>query len=139
MKISILTLFLNLLFVFNLLAQMTQRTPEQDSLIARIQKKTRADHQNMMQQLGLQSLRPGPSGNTQAPNAANRDENKVLPYTLPDPLILKNGKKVKNPSDWWSKRRPEIVEDFEKEMYGRLPQNIPKVYFLKDKNGHFLN
>jgi hypothetical protein len=127
MKISILTLFLNLLFVFNLLAQMPQRTPEQDSLIARIQKKTRADHQNMMQQLGLQSLRPGPSGNTQAPNAANRDENKVLPYTLPDPLILKNGKKVKNLSDWWSKRRPEIVEDFEKEMYGRLPQNIPKV------------
>ena len=28
---------------------------------------------------------------------------------------------------WWKQRRPEIVEDFEKEVYGRLPKNIPKV------------
>ncbi|MFN8353580.1 MAG: acetylxylan esterase [Spirosomataceae bacterium] len=108
-------------------AQPSQRTPEQDSLMARIQRKTRADHQNMMQQLGLTSLRPGPSGNPQAPNAANRDENKVPPYTLPDPLVLKNGKKIKTAQEWTEKRRPEMMEDFERELYGRLPQHIPTV------------
>ena len=28
---------------------------------------------------------------------------------------------------WWNKRRPEIVEDFDREIYGRQPENIPKV------------
>ena len=28
---------------------------------------------------------------------------------------------------WWKERRPEIVEDFEREVYGRIPKNIPKV------------
>lgn len=122
-------LFHIMLFIstMNAQAQFGPRTPEQDSLMAKIQRKTRADHQNMMEQLGLKSLRPGPSGNPQAPNAANRDENKIPPYTLPDPLVLKNGKKIKTTNEWWEKRRPEIVEDFEREVYGRLPQNIPSV------------
>ena len=28
---------------------------------------------------------------------------------------------------WWKQRRPEIVEDMEREVYGRLPENIPNV------------
>ena len=32
------------------------------------------DHQNMMDQLGIKALRPGPSGNEKAPNHANYDE-----------------------------------------------------------------
>jgi hypothetical protein len=40
---------------------------------------------------------------------------------------LKNGKKVKKASDWWNKRRPEIVEDFDREIYGRVPQVMPQV------------
>ncbi|MDF7819370.1 acetylxylan esterase [Runella sp. MFBS21] len=109
------------------LAQFGRRTPEQDSIFARLQRQTRADHQNMMTQLNIQSLRPGVSGNPQDANAANRDESKVNSYTLPDPLVLKNGKKIKTPQEWWQKRRPEIVEDFEKEIYGRLPTHIPTV------------
>ena len=86
------------------------------------------DHQNMKDQLGIQSLRPGPSGNESAPNHANYDESKANPYpNLPDALTLKNGKKVTTPEMWWKQRRPEIVEDFEREVYGRLPKNIPKV------------
>ena len=51
-----------------------------------------------------------------------------IPYPdLPDPLTLKNGKKVKTAKDWWSKRRPEIVEDFDREVYGRVPKDTPKV------------
>jgi hypothetical protein len=86
------------------------------------------DHQNMMQQLGIKALRPGPSGNESAPNHANYDESKANPYPdLPDVLTLKNGKKVKTADAWWKQRRPEIVEDFEREVLGRVPKAAPKV------------
>ena len=53
------------------------------------------DHRNMMEQLGIKALRPGPSGNENAPNHANYDETLANPYPqLPDALTLKNGKKV---------------------------------------------
>ena len=52
-------------------------------------------HQNMKEQLGITALRPGPSGNEQAPNHANYDESLANPFPdLPDVLTLKNGKKV---------------------------------------------
>src|ERR1051325_11425030 len=86
------------------------------------------DHLNMMDQLHIKSLRPGPSGNETAPNHANYDEATANPYpNLPDVLTLKNGKKVKTPAMWWNQRRPEIVEDFEREVLGRVPKNVPKV------------
>jgi hypothetical protein len=86
------------------------------------------DHDNMMQQLGIKKLRPGPSGNESAPNHANYDESLANPCPqLPDVLTLKNGKKITTADAWWKQRRPEIVEDIEREMYGRLPKNIPKV------------
>lgn len=86
------------------------------------------DHQNMMDQLGIKALRPGPSGNEADANHANYDEALANPYpNLPEVLTLKNGKKITTPEAWWSQRRPEIVEDFEREVYGRLPKNIPKV------------
>src|SRR5207302_791363 len=63
-----------------------------------------------------------------APNHANYDESKANPFPdLPDPLTLKNGKKVTNAEMWWKQRRPEIVEDFEREVIGRIPKNVPKV------------
>jgi hypothetical protein len=86
------------------------------------------DHQNMMDQLGIKKLRAGPSGNESAPNHANYDESVANPYPiLPDPLVMKDGKKVTAPEMWWTQRRPEIVEDMEREVYGRLPKTIPKV------------
>lgn len=86
------------------------------------------DHQNMMDQLGIKALRPGPSGNESDPNHANYDADKANPYpNLPDVLVLKNGRKVTTPAMWWNQRRPEIVEDFEREVIGRIPKNVPKV------------
>jgi hypothetical protein len=86
------------------------------------------DHQNMMDQLGIKVLRPGPSGDDAAPNHANYDEATANPYpNLPDALTLKNGQKVTTAEMWWKQRRPEIVEDFEREVYGRVPKNVPKV------------
>jgi len=82
----------------------------------------------MMDQLGIKALRPGPSGDESAPNHANYDESLANPYpNLPDVLTLKNGQKVTTPEMWWNQRRPEIVEDLEREVYGRIPRNVPKV------------
>jgi len=86
------------------------------------------DHQNMMDQLGIKALRPGPSGNEKAANHANYDESKASPYpNLPDPLVMNDGQKVTTPQMWQDKRRPEIVEMFEKYVYGRIPKDVPKV------------
>ncbi|MBN1926417.1 MAG: hypothetical protein JW798_11330 [Prolixibacteraceae bacterium] len=88
----------------------------------------RQDHQLMMQKLGIKEpLRPGPSGNPNDANAANSDESKANTYTtLPDPLVFNNGTPVTTPEDW-DKRKEEIRELFDREMYGRLPENIPSV------------
>src|SRR5258708_30633912 len=100
------------------------------------------DHKRIMDLLHITSLRPGADGrNTQAPNAANYDEAKANPYpTLPDPLVLKNGEKVTTSKIWWNQRRPEIVEDFDREIYGRVPKVTPKVKWevtstTRDMNG----
>src|SRR6266568_3803672 len=86
------------------------------------------DHQNMKEQLGIKALRPGPSGRAGATNEANYDPTKANPYPdLADPLTLKNGQKVTTAETWWKQRRPEIVEDFEREVIGRIPKNVPKV------------
>jgi len=87
------------------------------------------DHKNMMKQLGIKKLRRGADGmNPSSPYYQNTDESKANPYpNLPDPLVLKNGEKVTTPQIWWEKRRPEIVEDFDSQVYGRVPENVPKV------------
>lgn len=86
------------------------------------------DHDNMMMRLGIKRLRPGPSSNPSDPNHANYDESLANPCPqLPDILITKNGSKVNTADMWWKLRRPEIVEDMEREVYGRPPKNIPKV------------
>jgi (4-O-methyl)-D-glucuronate---lignin esterase len=86
------------------------------------------DHQNMMDQLGIKALRPGPSGNENAPNHANYDESKANPYpNLPDPLTMNNGEKVTTAKMWREKRRPQIVEMYEKYVYGRVPSDVPRV------------
>jgi hypothetical protein len=86
------------------------------------------DHQNMMDQLGIKALRPGPSGNENAPNHANYDESKANPYpNLPDPLTMNDGRKVTTAKMWWDERRPQIVDMYEKYIYGRVPNNVPAV------------
>ena len=87
------------------------------------------DHRRLLGLLGVEALRPGADGrNPQAPNAANYDEARANPYPkLPDPLRAKDGTRMTTPEGWWSKRRAEIVEDFDREVYGRVPPNVPSV------------
>ena len=81
------------------------------------------DHQRLMKLLGISSIPPGASG--QHPNY---DESKANPYpNLPDPLVMNDGTKVTTADMWWKQRRPEIVELFDREIYGRVPSDTPKV------------
>lgn len=87
-----------------------------------------SDHQRMMDLLGIKELRPSASHDPKSPHAVNYDESKANPYpTLPDPLKMKNGKPVTSAQMWWTRRRPEIVADFDNEVLGRVPANVPRV------------
>jgi hypothetical protein len=96
---------------------------------AQAQLTAQEDRQRLMDLLHIDSLRNGANGNNpQAANYANYDESKANPYPdLPDPLVLKSGKKVTTAKMWWEQRRPEIVEDFDREIYGRVPKVTPAV------------
>jgi hypothetical protein len=81
------------------------------------------DRQRVMDQLKITLFPSGPG----AYLASTYDENTANPYPkLPDPLTFNDGSKVKNASQW-NRRRAEIVEMFDREVYGRRPKNIPKV------------
>src|SRR5215510_5486620 len=117
MKKSLLLCLLGIAAAGTLLSQQ-RATPA-----ARIE-----DHQNMMAQLGIRALRPGPSGNESDPNHANYDEATANPYPdLPEVLTLKNGKKATSAQMWNEQRRPEILEEFDREVLGRIPKIVPKV------------
>jgi lysophospholipase L1-like esterase len=82
------------------------------------------DYQDMLTQLGIEKVRRGRDSrvkDTSSEETANRYKD-----TMPDLMTFKSGNKVKS-SDDWPKRRAEIVEDFEREVYGRIPGNVPKV------------
>ncbi len=119
-RIQILILFL--------LAALTSQAQFNRRAMDSINNLSNADYKIMLKQLHIDSTRRGPSGNPKAPDAANTDESKATTYkSLPDPLQLKNGKRVHNSETWWRERRTEIIEDFDREMYGRFPENIPSV------------
>src|SRR5215469_9383589 len=80
------------------------------------------DHARTMKLLHISQLRPGADADPKAPNGANYDESKAGPSSQPPALLIfKNGSKVTTAELWWTKRRPEIVEDFDREIYGRVP------------------
>jgi len=94
-----------------------------DTIVPPVQLTAEQDHERLMKLLQIDSLRPGPS-----PSGANSDESKANPHPeLPDPLKLDNGEKVTSAEMWWKLRRPEIKEYFDREIYGRVPKDVPKV------------
>src|SRR5262249_27945021 len=81
------------------------------------------DRQRVMDQLKITMFPSGPG----AYLASTYDEKTANPYpNLPDPLTFSNGSKVKTAAQW-RKRRAEIVDLFDREVYGRRPKNMPKV------------
>lgn len=125
MKKSIILL---LLVSFTLAGKTQEAKIDNSKYMPMVTFSAQQDHDNMMKQLGVIELRPGPSGNDADPNHANTDESLANPCPqLPDILLTNNGKKVSTAEMWWEQRRPEIVEDMEREVYGRLPKKIPQV------------
>jgi cephalosporin-C deacetylase-like acetyl esterase/lysophospholipase L1-like esterase len=82
------------------------------------------DHQLMMEQLGIKSLRPGANPN----NQDTFDEASANRYadSMPDVLTRNDGTKVST-ADAWPSRRGELIELFAREVYGRIPENVPTV------------
>ncbi len=103
-------------------------TPQSAAALPTAARTAAQDHAEMMARLGITKLRPGLSGRTDAPNAANYDPAKANPYPdLPPLLVAKDGTPIATPEQWWKLRRPEIVEDFEREVVGRVPAHVPRV------------
>jgi hypothetical protein len=100
------------------------------------------DHQRTMDLLKMTSIRNGRNGsNPKDPNYANYDETKANIWTnYPNALVLNNGKPVTSSKMWWDVRRPQIVELFDREIYGRVPKVMPSVHWevvstTAEKNG----
>jgi (4-O-methyl)-D-glucuronate---lignin esterase len=108
----------------NTLVKGEQVTPR-DSSAARPKTSTQIDdHQNMMDQLGIKSLRPGADPKNQ--DIFNEATANQFSSTLPDVLTMNDGTTVTDPAQWRT-RRAEILEVFAREVYGRIPKDVPKV------------
>ncbi len=104
-------------------ATFAQQSPATGDLPQPLTLTNQQDHDLMMKLLGVESVRPGASGTNGLPNSANYDETKAVAASpIPDVLTLNNGQKVTTPAQWWNQRRPEIVEIFDREFYGRAPE-----------------
>jgi hypothetical protein len=63
----------------------------------------------------------GPTALAQPPGA-NYDEAKAGHHTLPDPLVMADGRKVTTRDMWLNERRPELLRIFQAEVYGAVPE-----------------
>ena len=65
----------------------------------------------------------------------NYDQNDIPPYTLPDPLVMQDGRKVTSAEMWYKERRPELVNLFKDNIYGRVPEDkLPKIIWEVRQN-----
>ena len=55
---------------------------------------------------------------------ANYDESKMPDYQLPELLVAANGTKISGSKSWLEIRRPEILNLFEENMYGKIPGKL---------------
>ncbi|MHB8501349.1 MAG: glucuronyl esterase domain-containing protein [Candidatus Acidiferrales bacterium] len=136
----LLTLVNNGAGAFKSVAEQEARKQDANNMAPPIHLTAEQDHQRLMDLLHITSLRRGADGDPKSPYAANYDETKANPYPkLPDPLKLNNGKEVKTAKVWWAQRRPEIVEDFDREIYGRVPKETPEVVWEVASAVHEMN
>src|ERR1039458_10719738 len=79
--------------------------------------------------LGAAALAACFTAAAQRPDTTNYDEAKVPKYTLPDPLAMRNGERVRDAKAWTNRRRPEILEMYRSEVFGRSPAKPAKLDF----------
>lgn len=71
------------------------------------------------------------SANTQA---QNYEESKVPAYTLPEILKAADGTVIDNKTSWEKRRRPEVLQLFEDNVYGQMPQDFDSIAFAVTNN-----
>jgi hypothetical protein len=121
------TLPLVLSFALLLTPLLAQTPPASPSSPAPVQLTAAEDHQRILDLLHITQLRLGVNQSGKEP-AVNYDEAKANPWpNLPDPLKLANGKPVKTAKVWWTERRPQLVELFDRDFVGRVPAKVPAV------------
>ena len=77
---------------------------------------------------------------SQSSSATNTDESKVIPYILPDPLLMPNGKRVTTSTEWNKVQRPYIYHLFEEHVYGRYPkEKVPLRFEIREQSDDALN
>ena len=59
----------------------------------------------------------------------NYDETKVPKFILPDALTSFSGETINNAQLWEDSRRPEILQFFEKQIYGKVPDKLDEFSF----------
>jgi dienelactone hydrolase len=67
---------------------------------------------------------------TKTGHVSNYDETKITPYTLPDPLVFTDGRRVTDAGEW-NRRREELIRVYETQIFGRIPADAPKVIWTK--------
>jgi len=74
------------------------------------------------------------------PEYLNLDPRAIEPYTIPDPLVMKDGRKVETSEQWYKERRPELLGMFETEMFGKAPGKYPGTsYEVLEEDRHALD
>jgi hypothetical protein len=72
-------------------------------------------------------------------DTANETESNVIPYTLPDPLMMPNGKRVGSTDEWMKIQRPCLYHLFEENVYGRYPkQQLKARYEVREESKNSL-
>jgi hypothetical protein len=121
-----------LLLVPAVVAAQTQAPPTANDRAA-IAAASAAERDRELKLLGISAMQPGATAyDIGKAGNANYDEAKANPYpTLPDVLVMKDGKRVKTPAQW-KKRRAEIAAMFDENVYGKYPAHIPGVTWKVD-------
>ncbi|WP_276165492.1 acetylxylan esterase [Zobellia alginiliquefaciens] len=60
---------------------------------------------------------------------ANYDETKVPKFSVPDPLTTFSGEAITTSQEWEEKRKLEIYQFFEKQIYGKVPALLDEYSF----------
>ena len=134
MKKIIYMFFIEIIFISYAFAQQTEKlSPD---LKPPVKLTAEQDHQRLMKLLGIDSLRPGPSGNTDAPNAAITDESKAIQYkSLPDPLTLNKGDEITTAKMWWNERSLCLRKNAEEYTGGKLGSCKHKERYYRKNTG----
>src|SRR5207245_822065 len=115
-----------------------------------------AERKNILDQLGIKEVRrglnanqttpiPSPGGPMQSNNsedhvdewpaahatAITKPRREHASTKLPELLVMDDGK-TKVTKDNWDQRKKELYEHFDRELYGRVPKDAPKITWTKD-------